>query len=412
MLCTSRKIQIARRGEEITQAHARAVHRLRKATTSQGLQFMQRSCFAAQDGYMEMLLSQTESIIQGALSRVTRPYIAFSGGKDSLVLAHLVSRVDSSIPMVYCDDELLYPEHVTYMEAAKERFGDRLRIVQGGGLHRQWFRPWKGGVEWWRPPHPGMEFLPWVSERNVSPGQLATRLGYNGAFLGLRRAESLRRAGILAASTGLEKLKGVWYANPIIDWSDSDVWDYIDEHGLDYCPVYDRLASIGISRHHARLGPLPLTPGEYLWKGWPQLYASLIRRYGQRWTKPTSRRPPKGVEMLDWLDIADVLRQTADLLINRRESKELRMTAKTLLEENLEYKRSAHGRHPGGRRRAYQGESQRGHRRPHMPGPWHISANRPAVAPQVRRRDSVTTEHARSHMRPRMALGFLDIIAD
>ena len=134
-------------------------------------------------------------------------------------------------------------------------------------------------------------------------------MGYDAAFLGLRRAESLRRAGILAASHGLDRLNGVWYCNPLIDWTDDDVWGYIRSEGLDYCPVYDRLFDIGVSVHHARLGPLPLSPGDHLWKGWPWMYPALVRKYGQRWTRPVSlRRPPKGVSMLDWLEIQDALR--------------------------------------------------------------------------------------------------------
>ena len=176
------------------------------------------------------------SLIEDALGRVSRPYIAFSGGKDSLVVAHLVSRVAGSIPMVYCDDELLYPEHIEYMEAAKARIGDRLRIVQGAGLHRQWFRPWKPGMDWWRTPHRDMEALPWATDRTVSPGELASRLGYNGVFLGLRRGESVRRADILEASTGIDRLNSIWYCNPLIEWTGDDVWDYIHEHGLDVLP--------------------------------------------------------------------------------------------------------------------------------------------------------------------------------
>ena len=184
-----------------------------------------------------------------------------------------------------------------------------VRIVQGGGLHRQWFRPWKSGVQWWRTPHHKMEILPWVSDRDVAAGELAARLGYTGVFLGLRRAESVRRAGILEASTGLDSLNGVWYCNPILDWSDDDVWDYIQEHGLAYCSVYDRLAEIGVSRHRSRLGPLPLSEGEHLWRGWPQLYVSLITRYGLRWTRPTSKRRPKDMDPLDWLDIQNALQR-------------------------------------------------------------------------------------------------------
>ena len=139
---------------------------------------------------------------------------------------------------------------------------------------------------------------------------LARHLGYDGAFLGLRRAESLRRADILAASTGVDWIGGLrryWHVNPIIDWSDADVWEYIDAHGLDYCPVYDRLADIGVSLHHARLGPLPLSDGKHLWTGWPQLYAALICRYGRRWTVPVGKRRPKGIAPLDWLDIQSAL---------------------------------------------------------------------------------------------------------
>lgn len=253
------------------------------------------------------LMQDTLHIITEALRLASLPYIAFSGGKDSLVVSHLVSHVDGSVPMVYCDDELLYPEHVEYMDDTKKRFGDRLRIVQGGGLHRQWFRPWKSGVDWWRTPRPSMEALSWVSERNVSSGELATRLGYDGVFLGLRRAESLRRADILALSTGIDRLNRVWYINPIIDWSDDDVWTYIDDHGLVYCSVYDTLAEIGVGRHQARLGPLPLSEGEHLWKGWPDLYIALIRRYGLRWTRP-GRRKPHGMDNLTWLELQDALR--------------------------------------------------------------------------------------------------------
>ena len=255
---------------------------------------------------MEKLLSQANQIIVEALKICSRSYIAFSGGKDSLVVAHLVSQVNSNIPMVYCDDELLYPEHVEFINAAKERMGERLRIVVGGSLHRQWFRPW---VMWprWREPHPSMEWHKWQLGQTITPGHLASRLGYNAVFLGLRRQESLRRADILIASTGIDELGQITYINPILEWSDDDVWNYILNEGLEYCTVYDRLADIGVSRHHARLGPLPLSQGEHLWKGWPDLYIALIQRYGLRWTRPGHRKP-HDMDNLTWLELQDTLR--------------------------------------------------------------------------------------------------------
>lgn len=54
-----------------------------------------------------MKLQPALDTIERALGMVERPYIAFSGGKDSLVVQHLVHQVDPEVPMVYCDDELL-----------------------------------------------------------------------------------------------------------------------------------------------------------------------------------------------------------------------------------------------------------------------------------------------------------------
>ena len=90
-----------------------------------------------------------------------------------------------------------------------------------------------------------------------------------------------------------------------------DVWDYIHSRGLDYCRAYDRLAEIGVGRHHQRVGPLPLSQGEHLWLGWPEMYVQLIRRYGLRWTRPVSNRRPPGMDPLLWLDIQELFRDHA-----------------------------------------------------------------------------------------------------
>ena len=254
-------------------------------------------------------LQTTLAIIAAGLDKCRRPYIAFSGGKDSLVVAHLVHQFDPTVQMVYCDDELLYSEHVGYIRQVKAREGDRLRMVSGAGVHRGWFRPWNDDFDWWRMPEPEMEWLPRTGPYIGELAKLAPYMGYDGVFLGMRRAESLRRAGILATASGIDYVGRYWHINPIIDWTDADVWAYIAAHRLDYCPVYDKLTAIGVNRHHARLGPLPLSEGKHLWHGWPQMYCALLRKYGRRWSIPTGglTRPPKGVSQLDWMDIQDAL---------------------------------------------------------------------------------------------------------
>ena len=115
----------------------------------------------------------------------------------------------------------------------------------------------------------------------------------------------MRRADILADTSGINTINGITYVNPIIDWSVDDIWRYIAQRGLDYCPVYDVMDRIGVGRRRARVGPLPLSDGSHLWKGWPQTYIQLLTRYGRRWRVPTRR--PHHMDMLTWIEIRDVL---------------------------------------------------------------------------------------------------------
>ena len=43
-------------------------------------------------------------------------YVSFSGGKDSLVLLHLVRSLYPDVPAVYCDTGLEYPELKAYVK--------------------------------------------------------------------------------------------------------------------------------------------------------------------------------------------------------------------------------------------------------------------------------------------------------
>jgi len=252
------------------------------------------------------------ALIAEGLERTQRPYIALSGGKDSQVVAHLVHRVDPSIPMVYSDDELLFPEHVAFIRRLRDEVGAQLRIVSGASVHSGWFTPWQGAVStYWRQPEPEMEWLPLRDGRRLRLSVVARRLGYDGAFLGLRRSESMRRHSLLSGTGGLAWIGGYWRINPLIDWTTEDVWGYIRQHALTPCSVYARFTALRAPQRLMRLGPLPLADGELLMRGWPALYAALVRRYGRRWSvpapDPTGRRRPKGISSLDWLDIQEAI---------------------------------------------------------------------------------------------------------
>ena len=55
---------------------------------------------------------------------------------------------------------------------------------------------------------------------------------------GVRHAESAKRAKRQMTET-CTRHKTKRYLHPIIDWSDADVWEYINTYNVPYCKLYD-----------------------------------------------------------------------------------------------------------------------------------------------------------------------------
>jgi phosphoadenosine phosphosulfate reductase len=57
-------------------------------------------------------------------------YVAFSGGKDSLVVLHLTLAVEPDVPVVFFDSGLEFPETYRYLEVLRERLGLQLHGIR------------------------------------------------------------------------------------------------------------------------------------------------------------------------------------------------------------------------------------------------------------------------------------------
>ena len=68
---------------------------------------------------------------------------------------------------------------------------------------------------------------------------LARALAGKGAWItGLRRAQSVTRSDV--AVEEFDAVHGLPKFNPLVDWSDDDVWAYIRAHGVPYNALHDR----------------------------------------------------------------------------------------------------------------------------------------------------------------------------
>ena len=80
-------------------------------------------------------------------------------------------------------------------------------------------------------------------ERKVEALERALQ-GSSAWITGVRREQSPTRAG--AQPEEWDEARGVWKFNPLVDWSEDDVWAYVREHDLPYNALHDSgYSSIG-----------------------------------------------------------------------------------------------------------------------------------------------------------------------
>jgi 3'-phosphoadenosine 5'-phosphosulfate sulfotransferase (PAPS reductase)/FAD synthetase len=155
--------------------------------------------------------------------------VAFSGGKDSTVLTHLVLAEDPQVAVLHWDYGPYFvprPIEERILENARA-LGARRLLVRSSSEYLRLGR----------------------SARNVLGRRLVGVLlpkmaaqGWDLSFVGLRREESLKRRRRIDAARALSAIRESW---PLADWRWLDVWAYIVEHRLPYLhDIYDHAAAV------------------------------------------------------------------------------------------------------------------------------------------------------------------------
>lgn len=190
-----------------------------------------------------------------------RVLCAFSGGKDSQVCFHLCKAAGLDFEAQYSITRFEPPElidfiHRHYPDVAFRRAYKRSLVDEIGdvGLPNRWFR--------------------WCCD-----AKHRTTPGFDITVVGVRAAESPRRAA--SWRTFGHKRDGTFYVCPIFDWTDADVWEYLDGHNLPHCSLYDE--------GFRRIGCVccPLAPGNMRRDAerWPKTAAMLYMGHCKNWEK-------------------------------------------------------------------------------------------------------------------------------
>ena len=194
-------------------------------------------------------------LIQKAVARSKRPYVACSWGKDSICLLHLVASQRPGVDVIYvhCGEYDDWPGTEELMEKYKAMLPITVHVAEAMSV-----------VETYRLVGHFYVFPSTPAERAADAAYnraffraiigKARELGCDLAFIGLTKEESKIRRRLLERRGALfySRTHKMWECFPLADWTGRDVWAYIFAHNLPYLELYD----LAPDREKARNGAM------------------------------------------------------------------------------------------------------------------------------------------------------------
>jgi phosphoadenosine phosphosulfate reductase len=163
-----------------------------------------------------------EVLAQAVERHHPRLAMACSFQKEESVLIDMLMEIEPQARVFTIDTGALFPETYDVWRAVEERYGLKVEVQDAAG-------PWSGEN--------------CCGEAKVAGLNRALE-GAEAWITGVRREQSPTRAD--AEQVERDEVRGIWKFNPLVDWSEKDVWSYLHERELPYHPLHDQgYASIG-----------------------------------------------------------------------------------------------------------------------------------------------------------------------
>ena len=152
--------------------------------------------------------------IREGLSRAKNPFVVFTGDKDSLVVLHIVKQIaKASAPVLHIDTTANFHEIYLYIEKMRKLWGFRL------------FR-----------------------EKNDEALKTIEIAKDGTQCCEVLKAQALRMAIekhdvdylFVAVGPDKEEIGSCICVNPIVSFTEEDIWNHIKHYNVPYCSLYDR----------------------------------------------------------------------------------------------------------------------------------------------------------------------------
>lgn len=163
--------------------------------------------------------------------------VAYSGGKDGFVMAHLVNKVQPSIPMV-CELSFYFPEVIEFCKESMSKHN--FNVLFKESLSDSWLHK-----------HPEYIFassskiraITFFQRQQKTIKKFAKEKNASITFTGRRTQENSVKAEIYnTKNNGLQ-------CHPLRDWTTKDIWKYFEENNISKPPIYK--TEFGRTAHNA-----------------------------------------------------------------------------------------------------------------------------------------------------------------
>lgn len=161
-----------------------------------------------------------------------------SFGAQSAVSLHMLTQVKADIPVVLIDTGYLFAETYAFVEELTDRLQLNLQVYKA--LRSPAWQEAADGQRWLQ----GVDGIRTYNQENkVEPMQRALQeLNVGTWFTGVRRSQADSRA----ETPFIANDHGYFKVAPLADWTDKDVFDYLQANDLPYHPLWEKgYVSIG-----------------------------------------------------------------------------------------------------------------------------------------------------------------------
>ena len=175
----------------------------------------------------------TEQLASAAEEFAGRIVFTTSFGAEDQVITDIIARKELNIPIVTLDTGRLFPEVYELWGKTEVQYGLRVRTYTPERTALEELVNTQG-IAAYRHSLEGRHAC--CAVRKLEP--LSRALAGVGAWVtGLRREQSVTRTE--TAVREWDVARGLWKINPLADWSEQDVWNYIRAYDVPYNPLHD-----------------------------------------------------------------------------------------------------------------------------------------------------------------------------